>query len=103
MDLTTLLSVSSWPAAVVAVTLIVCVIALPSILTFLGNKRIKRVETSITENNGGKSIKDYLDRLETKLDEHLVWSEEQAARVDALEAAQKAAQNRRGLGRLFNK
>lgn len=67
--------------ALVLVVLILAVLVVPSVLTVLGNARVKRVETTLTKNNGGSSNKDQFDRIEQKLDGL-------AERVTALEAAQ---------------
>lgn len=83
-------TITNWPAALVAVVLILCVVALPSILTVMGNKRVQKIETSITQNNGGKSVKDYLDRIEAR-------QVAQEQRLDAVEAAVSASQRPSGL------
>lgn len=50
----------------------------------------KRVEGTLTTNNGGSSVKDQLDRVEKSLTDHITWSEgyvaETAAKLSALEA-----------------
>lgn len=79
--------VNPWQAAVVIV-LIFALLIWPSLSA---RQSAKRIEKSITENNGGASVKDYLDRLEAKLDQHLEWSDsyvrEQDDRLKALEDA----------------
>lgn len=85
VDVTTILN--GWQA-LVAITLIICVVALPSILTYLGNKRVKTIENTLTTNNGGSHIKDALDRIELRQ----VTAEQ---RLDTLEASQSALQKKR--------
>lgn len=63
-----------WPAAVVLVAFILG----PSYFGYLTHKNAKAIRTSITQNNGGKSVKDYLDRIERTL-------ADQNERLDALE------------------
>lgn len=60
-------SVQSWPQAVVFIFLILAVLVVPSVLSYLGNRRMKRVETTLTTNNGGSTMKDAMDRMEHDL------------------------------------
>lgn len=77
--------VNPWQAAIV-IALIFAVLIWPSLSA---RQSTKRIEKSLTENNGGASVKDYLDRLEAKLDQHLAWSDtyvqEQDERLKRLE------------------
>lgn len=81
---------------------VVVLLALPSILTYLGNQRVKKVEKTLTTNNGGSHIKDKLDRMDARgqrIEEDL---KGYSARLEALEAHQSAAQQPHGLlRRLF--
>lgn len=71
----TQLTADNWPQALVFVVLIVCVVALPTILTARGNKNVREIAAEF-RNNGGSTAKDALDRIEDKLTEHLEWSDE---------------------------
>jgi hypothetical protein len=59
---------------------------------------VKRVEKSLTENNGGSSVKDRFDKLERLLNAHIEWSEgyvrEQDERLDKLEEAKPEPRRR---------
>lgn len=57
-------TVTSWPQAVVTIVMILAILVVPSVLSYLGNQRIKAVEKSLTTNNGGSHVKDQLDRIE---------------------------------------
>lgn len=86
------LIVNPWQA-VVAVAVIFALLVWPQ----LSARQItKRVEKTLTQNNGGGSVKDQMDRIEKvqteqaeKFDKHIIWSEGIADRVDALEASPK--------------
>lgn len=94
--------VATWPAAVVAVVLILAVLVVPSVLAFMGAQRSKRIETTLTANNGGGSVKDSLDRIETTLAvDVLPELEDQGARLKAVEEAQAASQH--GIAGLFRR
>lgn len=76
--------VTTWPSALVTVVLLVLVLGLPSVLTYLGNKRTQAVQKTLTTNNGGSTVLDKLDRIESKL----VDLADVPERLAALEAAQ---------------
>lgn len=66
-DLPDASGVSNGWQALVLVVLIVCVLVVPSVLTYLGNRRIKNVEAQLKP-NGGSSALDAIHRVEAKLD-----------------------------------
>lgn len=56
--------IDSWPSAIVTIVLLLLVIGLPSLLSYLGNLQTKAVARSLSETNGGSSVKDALNRIE---------------------------------------
>jgi hypothetical protein len=75
------LTADNWPTALVLVVFLICVLVVPSVLTYLGNKQVKAVRTSLEENNGGSSVRDALDRIERgmgNLDQRLAKVEQDA-------------------------
>ena len=73
--------VNGWQALVIVFAMFAMMIW-PGIVSMLNRKAMKRVEKTLTENNGGSSVKDQMDRIEEKqvaqgkkLDDHIVWSE----------------------------
>lgn len=70
--------VQSWPQAVVAIVMILALAVWPGVQAFLNAKRTKQAVKTLTQNNGGGSIKDQLDRIEAKVDQH-------SGRLEALE------------------
>lgn len=84
--------VTTWPAALVTVVMILALLVVPSVLTYLGNQRVKKVENTLTNTNGGSTVKDALNRIEgTLADDVLPAIEDQATRIAALEAARAPA------------
>lgn len=95
------IDVQSWPQAIVMIALILAVMVVPAVIGYMNNRLVKgvkadaeeardaakAVKTSITENNGGGSVKDRFDRLEGKLDAHLDWSEGKVGEIDQRLAA----------------
>lgn len=77
--------VTTWPSALVTIVMMVLVLGLPSVLTYLGNKKTKAVARTLTENNGGSSVRDALDRIESAQAEQGAALVTLAARVTALE------------------
>lgn len=67
-DLVSLELVDSWPKAVVAVTLVVCVLVVPQVGAWVQARRsasaADAVRRTLTTNNGGSHVKDSLDRIE---------------------------------------
>ena len=70
---------------------IVATVAIFALLIWPGlsaRQSSKRVEGTLTTNNGGSTVKDQLDRLEKGLSEHVEWSEnyvkETSDRLDAI-------------------
>lgn len=59
------IEVSNWPQVFALVALLAAFVVIPAVLNHLSNRPIKK---TLTENNGGKSIIDYLDRIEDRLD-----------------------------------
>jgi len=81
MDPNTVTLVTTWPQAVAFIALVVAVMVVPSVLAYLAARDAKvntsraldaaqAVHTSMTQNNGGSSVKDALDRIEAKQEEH---------------------------------
>lgn len=56
--------ITTGPQAAVMIVLIIAVLVVPSVLTYLGNLQTKAVARTLTENNGGSTVKDSLDRIE---------------------------------------
>lgn len=66
--------VDSWPKAIVAVTLILAVLVMPSLLSYLAARQAKRsavtvgkAHETLTTTNGGSTVKDQLNRIEDTL------------------------------------
>ena len=78
-------AINSWPSALVTIVLLCLVLGLPSVLTYLGNRRVKGLETTLTTNNGGSTVKDALDRIEARQKEHGDLLAAVEGRVTALE------------------
>lgn len=78
-------TISTWPQAVVTIVLILAILVVPSVLSYLGNQRIKAVERSLTTNNGGSHVKDQLDRIEESQDELRVSQASTATAVGELQ------------------
>lgn len=100
VDLT--LIVNPWQA-IVATVAIFAILIWPQLSA---RQSVRRVEKSLTQNNGGSTIKDQLDRLEKaqadqgkKLTEHTAWSEgyvrEQDERLRKLEDQPRGLLRRR--------
>lgn len=90
------IDVESWPQAVVTIVLIVAVVIVPAVLAYrtkLATQRVRRevaqVQTTLTQNNGGNSVKDRFDHLDRTLADHLArsekWEKDILRRVTALE------------------
>lgn len=58
--------VLTWPQALVGAISIIVLSGVPQILTYLSNRSVKKQ----VNNNGGSSMKDAVDRIETKQDSH---------------------------------
>lgn len=94
------LIVNPWQAIVVCVV-IFAVAIWPSMSA---RASVKRVEKTLTTNNGGSTTKDQMDRIEKtladhggKLDSHITWSAGHVAKVD--ERLDKLEKHRGGLFR----
>lgn len=96
-DVPSPIEVTSWPQ-VAALGILLAFLAVPQIIGYLTTSRIARgardganaaaetvseVKQTLTENNGGSSIKDYLDRLEAGLAEVRAEQADVRARLDA--------------------
>lgn len=57
-------TVTTWPQAVVFIALILAVLVVPGVLGYLANKNAKNVKDTLTQKNGGSTVRDQLDRLE---------------------------------------
>ncbi len=78
----------TWQQAIVVIVGILVVLGLPQIINLVQTLRLKR---SVTKNNGGGSVKDQQDRMETmlkeqgeKLDKHLTDSRGSVRPLDDL-------------------
>lgn len=79
--------VNPWQALVVVV-LIFAVLIWPSLSA---RQSVRRVEQTLTKNNGGSTLKDAMDRIERtqaehgkKLDDHVEWSADYVKDTEAL-------------------
>lgn len=72
----------SWPQAAVFIVFLLVVVALPSLLSWLGNRRVKSVEKQF-ENNGGSTLKDAVDRIEALLLAHIEEAESRDTERDS--------------------
>lgn len=84
--------VLTWPQALVGALIVIVVMGLPQLFTYLNGKATKKQVT----NNGGSSMKDAIDRIETNvvgieknqsehrslLDDHLKITQERDSKVD---------------------
>lgn len=88
--------VNGWQALVIIV-LVFAVLIWPGIISMLNRRSMKDIKKTLTENNGGSSVKDQMDRIEKvqgeqgkKLTEHIDWSEgyvkDVGIRLEKLEA-----------------
>lgn len=86
----------NWPQATVACVALFALLIWPQLSA---RQTAKRIEKSITTNNGGGSVKDRFDKLEKLVTDHIEWSEgyvkEQDERLDKLEAKPSNARKRR--------
>ncbi len=89
VDLT--LIVNPWQAVVVVVVVFALFIW-PSIQA---QRSARRIETTLTTNNGGGHVKDQMDRIEKKLDDHLTWSDGFVADIEQRLAQQPPQPKRR--------
>lgn len=60
--------VVSWPQAFVGIVIILALVVWPGVLAWLNTKNSRSatqdIKTTLTQNNGGGSVKDALDRIE---------------------------------------
>lgn len=89
-------SVHDWPGALVAIVLIVCVLVVPSVLTFMNFKAqqrthssVREVRNTLQENNGGSSVRDYLDAIMRSLNTLKQGQTAMDKRITALEKKKK--------------
>lgn len=95
------IDITSWPQ-VVALGLLLAFMSVPAIIGYLSTSRNARgaqqqatvaaeaageIKTSLTENNGGKSVKDYLDRIEQRQIDQGEQLADHGTRLGALESA----------------
>lgn len=62
-DVPSPIEVTNWPQVVALVALLAAFVVIPALLNHLSNRPIKN---TLTKNNGGSSVKDYLDRIEAR-------------------------------------
>lgn len=80
-DIPSPIEVQTWPQAAVMIVLIVAILVVPSVIGYLNNRQAKATNRQVAQvkqqvtNNGGSSMKDAVDRIETVLTEHMEWSE----------------------------
>ncbi|MBK7823559.1 MAG: hypothetical protein IPJ61_21470 [Tessaracoccus sp.] len=88
--------VNGWQALVIIV-LVFAVLIWPGIISMLNRRSMKDIKKTLTENNGGSSVKDALDSIKAvqatqgkKLEDHINWSEgyvkDVGVRLEKLEA-----------------
>lgn len=82
--------VDNWPTALV----LIFVFGIPTIMLAWNNRATKRVAAAL-ENNGGSSVKDAIDRIETTV----ISLDQRLARV---EQEQAHAKQKRGVRRLLS-
>jgi Na+(H+)/acetate symporter ActP len=59
------IEVTTWPQVVALGLLLAAFVIIPAVITHLQNRPIKK---TLTQNNGGSSVKDYLDDITARLD-----------------------------------
>ena len=91
-------SIATWPAAFVAITLILSLLVVPSILTYLGNQRVRRVENTLQATNGGSTVRDSLNRIEQQQRE--LASDVRTVQGDLTQVGEDTAATAVGLGQL---
>lgn len=64
-DVPSPIEVTSWPQVAALLILAAAFVIIPAVLNYLSSRPIKK---TLTQNNGGSSVKDYLDRIEARLD-----------------------------------
>lgn len=84
----------TWPQAVFGVALLITVVVVPQVIGLVQNHGIKRrteVAAHQLQNNSGSSVKDSIDRIESKLTDHIAAAEQRDkdrdARLQALEGS----------------
>ena len=105
--------VQSWPQVAALALILAAFVTIPAVLTFLGGKQAKAArshaesaDTTVTEvarqlqPNGGKTVRDSLDRIEKVLTRHMdSEAEARAAFEDRLEALENRPARRGWLTR----
>lgn len=72
----------NWPQAFVLIAFLLIVVGLPSLLSWLGNRRVKNIEHEVVPNAGG-SLRDSVDRIEAALTDHIQQADERDSMRDA--------------------
>ncbi len=78
----------TWPQATFGIVLVIAILVVPQIVTIRQNAVLKRqgaVSAHELTNNSGSTVKDAVDRIETKLDTVVETQAEHAARIAVLE------------------
>lgn len=83
-------SVITWPQATVAIVFLIGILIVPAVINYLQNRELKAAvkasHTTLTQNNGGGSVKDALDAIRSDLSEIKATQKDHSARLVALEA-----------------
>lgn len=59
------IEVTTWPQVVALALLLAAFVIIPAAINYLQNRPIKK---TLTQNNGGSSVKDYLDDITARLE-----------------------------------
>jgi hypothetical protein len=87
----------TWPQAVFGVAVLIAVVVAPQIIGLIQNHGIKKgtdVAAHQLQNNSGASVKDAVDRIETKLTDHIALADQRDADRDARLAELEAAKGK---------
>lgn len=87
----------TWPQAFFGGVIVLAVIVGPQIIGLIQNRGIKKgtdVAAHQLQNNSGASVKDAVDRIETKLTDHIALADQRDADRDARLAELEAAKGK---------
>lgn len=59
------IEVTNWPQVAALTILVAAFVVIPAVINYLQNRPIKK---TLTQNNGGSSVKDYLDDITARLE-----------------------------------
>lgn len=85
VDVPEISEVLTWPQAIFGAVIVLAVLVVPQVLSYLSSRQVRsaaqQVQSTLTTNNGGSTVKDQLDRIEDKVDGAL-------GRIDRLEQSE---------------